>query len=153
MSKGQDNLLEHSFLHIPGIGRNKEQNLWQRGVLTWEHFLNKRRIIFSPDRYKFIRKCLRKSLQNRNNIRFFVDRLPSGEIWRAYDCFKAGAVYLDKAFSGYFNPDCAVENVARVEKTQAKREVGAILNRRHIHKYVEDQNCEKSVAARFFRPQ
>ena len=52
-----------------------------------------------------------------------------------------------------FNPDCAVGNVTRVEKQQAKREVGAILNRRHIHKYVEDQNRETSVAARLFRPQ
>ncbi len=33
--------------------------------------------------------------------------------------------------NNFFNPDCAVGNVARV-KTQAKREFGAILNRRHI---------------------
>jgi len=38
-------------------------------------------------------------------------------------------------------------------KTLAKREVGAILNRKHIHKYVEDQNRETSVAARLLKPQ
>jgi len=38
-------------------------------------------------------------------------------------------------------------------KTLAKRDVGAILNRRHIHKYVEDQNRETSVAARLLNPQ
>jgi len=35
----------------------------------------------------------------------------------------------------------------------AKREDGAILIRRHIHKYVEDQNREASVAARLLKPQ
>jgi len=38
-------------------------------------------------------------------------------------------------------------------KTSAKREVGAILSRRHIHKYVEDQNRETSVAAGLLKPQ
>jgi len=34
-----------------------------------------------------------------------------------------------------------------------KREVGAILCRRHIGTYVEKQNRETSVVARFFRSQ
>jgi hypothetical protein len=40
-----------------------------------------------------------------------------------------------------------------VQKTAAKRAVGAILRRRHIHRYVEEQNRETSVAARIFKPQ
>jgi len=38
-------------------------------------------------------------------------------------------------------------------KTLARRDVGAILCRRHIYKYVEKQNREASVAARIFKPQ
>jgi hypothetical protein len=36
------------------------------------------------------------------------------------------------------NPDFAVGIVARRRNTIAKRAVGAILRRRHIHKYVEE---------------
>ena len=39
------------------------------------------------------------------------------------------------------------------QKTLVKREVGAVLNRRHCHNYVEDQNREMSVVARIFKPQ
>jgi len=42
---------------------------------------------------------------------------------------------------------------SEAHKTLAKREVGAILNRRHIHEYVEDQNRETSFAARILKPQ
>jgi hypothetical protein len=36
-----------------------------------------------------------------------------------------------------------------VQKTVAKRAVGAILQRRHIRRYVEEQNRKTSVAASF----
>jgi hypothetical protein len=35
-----------------------------------------------------------------------------------------------------------------MQKPEAKRAVGAILQRRHIHRYVEEQNREKTVAAK-----
>ncbi len=39
----------------------------------------------------------------------------------------------------WFNPDCVPPwRDSEAYKTLAKREVGAILNRRHIHKYVDD---------------
>jgi len=42
---------------------------------------------------------------------------------------------------------------SEAQKTSARREVGAILCRKHIHKYVEKQNRETSVATRIFKPQ
>ena len=42
---------------------------------------------------------------------------------------------------------------SEAQETLAKRAVGEILARRHIHKYVQDQNLETSVAARFLKPQ
>ncbi len=42
---------------------------------------------------------------------------------------------------------------SEAQKTVAKHAVGAILRRRHIHKYVEEKNRETSVAARVFKPQ
>jgi len=50
-------------------------------------------------------------------------------------------------------PIFCIRHRSEAYKTLAKREVGAILNRRHIHKYVENQNRETSLAARLLKPQ
>lgn len=28
-------MLEHTFVHIPGIGKATEQRLWEQGIRTW----------------------------------------------------------------------------------------------------------------------
>ena len=51
-----------------------------------------------------------------------------------------------------FEPRFCSSFRSEAQKTAAKRAVGAILQRRHIHRYVEEQNRETSVAARIFKP-
>jgi uncharacterized protein YprB with RNaseH-like and TPR domain len=95
-------LLEHTFIHVPGIGPKTEQRLWQRGILTWEDYLKAKEKFFSPSRDLYVSKHLQNSLENRDNILFFRDRLSSGDQWRLFDFFKDGAVYLDIETSGRF---------------------------------------------------
>jgi uncharacterized protein YprB with RNaseH-like and TPR domain len=47
-----------------------------------------------------VRRALRTSLEHRGDIRFFSDRLSSGDMWRIYDAFKQKVVYLDIETSG-----------------------------------------------------
>jgi uncharacterized protein YprB with RNaseH-like and TPR domain len=93
-------LLEHTFIHIPGIGTKTEQHLWQQGILTWEQYLRCKETPFSPSRDAFVRRNLEHSLENRDKILFFRDRLSSAELWRLFDSFKDRAVYLDIETSG-----------------------------------------------------
>jgi uncharacterized protein YprB with RNaseH-like and TPR domain len=93
-------LLKHTFIHIQGIGLKTERNLWKRGIFTWQDFLNHREPIFSRARDQFIGEELEASSENCNNIRFFQDRLSSGDMWRIFDAFKEKAVYLDIETSG-----------------------------------------------------
>jgi uncharacterized protein YprB with RNaseH-like and TPR domain len=93
-------LLEHTFIHIPGVGPKTEQKLWKRGIFTWGDFLNSEALIFSEDRDAFIRGELKRSIGHREEIIFFRDRLPSGEMWRLYDSFRSKAVFLDIETSG-----------------------------------------------------
>ena len=53
----------------------------------------------------------------------------------------------------YLKPRFCSRHRSEAQETLAKRAVGEILARRHIHKYVQDQNLETSVAARFLKPQ
>ncbi len=94
-------MLEHTFIHIPGIGPKTEQTLWNRGIYRWHDFLNHEKPVFSPGKDRLIHENLEASLAHRDHIGFFNDRLPAGEKWRLFDAFKGRAVYLDIETSGY----------------------------------------------------
>jgi len=95
-------LLEHTFIHIPGIGAKTEQHLWRSGIHTWDDFLQTKKTPLSPARDSFVRQNLEVSLENRNNIRFFLDKLSPADTWRLFDRFKGKAVYLDIETSGLY---------------------------------------------------
>jgi uncharacterized protein YprB with RNaseH-like and TPR domain len=95
-------VLERTFIHIPGIGPKTEQRLWQQNILTWSHYLDTKKALLSPDRDAFVRRNLETSLENRNNIQFFRERLSPGELWRIFGAFKQRAVYLDIETSGLY---------------------------------------------------
>jgi len=93
-------LLEHTFIHIPGIGPKTERLLWKRGILTWEDFLAHKNPILSPDRDAVIRRELEISLENRKELLFFANRLSPSDLWRVFESFKKDAVFLDIETSG-----------------------------------------------------
>jgi uncharacterized protein YprB with RNaseH-like and TPR domain len=93
-------LLEHTFIHIKGIGRKTEQRLWEQGIRTWRDFQITRKTILSPSRDRFIRSELEVSVKHMDDIRFFRDRLSSGDMWRLFAPFKDRAVYLDIETNG-----------------------------------------------------
>jgi uncharacterized protein len=95
-------LLEHTFIHIPGIGLKTERHLWRNGINTWNDFLRTKKSPLLPARDFFVRQNVEASLKNRNNIRFFTDKLPIAEIWRLFRVFKDKAVYLDIETSGLY---------------------------------------------------
>lgn len=95
-------MLERTFIHIPGIGLKTEQHLWQQDILTWKDYLDTKKALLSPARDAFVRRALEASLENRDNIRFFNERLSPGELWRIFGAFKQGAVYLDIETSGLY---------------------------------------------------
>ena len=95
-------MLEHTFVHIPGIGPKTEQYLWEKGILTWRDFLMHKETPLSPGRATLVRQILQASLQNRGNIRFFAERLSSSDTWRLFSRFRHRAVYLDIETSGLY---------------------------------------------------
>jgi len=93
-------VLEHTFIHIQGIGEKTERSLWQRGIRTWQDLLDYDGSAFPRGRDHFVRKTLEDSFRHRHDIRYFRERLPAGEHWRLYDSFREEAVYLDIETSG-----------------------------------------------------
>ena len=93
-------MLEHTFIHLTGIGPKTEKNLWDRGIRTWRDFLNHKEPVFSPDRDALIRRELEISHENRHDLLFFANSLPPSDLWRVYETFQDQAVFLDIETSG-----------------------------------------------------
>jgi uncharacterized protein YprB with RNaseH-like and TPR domain/predicted nuclease with RNAse H fold len=97
-------MLQQTFLHIPGIGKQTELELWDRGIHTWEDAdrFEKRfgavgaRLHSKLDEYiPLSREAIRK-----NDAAFFGRLCALGEAWRLYPEFADHCVYLDIETTG-----------------------------------------------------
>jgi hypothetical protein len=88
-------MLENSFIHIPGIGETTERRLWEKGIFDWQTFLRSSQSPLSPGKDAIAREMLQKSLEHREDASFFAEIFPQREMWRLFQAFKAGCVYLD----------------------------------------------------------
>jgi uncharacterized protein len=96
-------ILQNTFCHVPGISQNKEQELWNSDVLTWNDLLDKienNHLSFKRDKsVKFVLNRSIDSLNNKNH-EFFFNSLDQREHWRAYHDFKDKCCFLDIETTG-----------------------------------------------------
>lgn len=89
-------MLERSFIHVPGVGKQTEQNLWKQGCRDWSSFVDGRFSAGRAPRSEVIdflqrsRHCL-----DHGEHQFFRKHLGLKEAWRAYRSFTHSCVYLD----------------------------------------------------------
>ncbi len=96
-------MLQHTFVHIPGIGETTERKIWRSGIGTWSDFVAAhdggqlkgrkvevafRDVVESIARY------------DRKDWNFFERNLPSHHKWRAFDDLKGQALYVDIETTG-----------------------------------------------------
>ncbi len=95
-------MLKHSFCHLPGIGPKKEHRLWERGILTWEDFLESGNEPFVAGKVQEQQKRIRDSLQQlgQQNAEYFAALLPKPEMWRLFGAFQGQTAYLDIETTG-----------------------------------------------------
>ena len=91
-------MIRSTFCHLPGISTKKEQQIWQNGIFTWDHFLEKKAVKrISEEKKKFFDGKIRqakKALYSQDSS-FFLEKLKPNQMWRLYDFFKEEAVFLD----------------------------------------------------------
>ena len=96
-------MLTKSFIFLDKIDRVSERNLWKQGITTWDKFVAAHAIKgISHARKSFYERQLRKAQTALYNFdsSYFVDKLPSAEMWRMYSFFKEDAVFLDIEVTG-----------------------------------------------------
>ncbi len=96
-------MLKNTFIHIPKVSRDFENDLWENDVLNWDEFLKKKDALgISDSKKELITNHLKNSKQAcaDKNHQFFVKHMPSSLHWRAYPEFKENTCFLDIETTG-----------------------------------------------------
>ena len=97
-------MLEHTFIHIPGIGPKTEQGLWQLGITSWDDFggVLTRPAPISAALRRRLERYVPESVQavQRKDASFFSRLSALGEAWRLFPEFADDCVFLDIETTG-----------------------------------------------------
>jgi len=97
-------MLEHTFVHISGVGPTTERKLWEQGIVTWSDALDLGACPtgFSQGRWANGCRVIEDSMASlrRADHRHFANALSSADHWRAWRDFRRSAVYLDIETTG-----------------------------------------------------
>ena len=97
-------MLEQTFIHIPGVGRVTEQELWANGICSWDDAdrFEKRFGHVSPRLQQKLDEYIPRSREaiKRKDAGFFERLSALGEAWRIFPDFAQDCVYLDVETTG-----------------------------------------------------
>lgn len=91
-------MLERTFLHIPGVGRETEARLWQEGIDSWRAAEERcAETSWGSANRETVARVLRESRDHfdRGVHQYFTVALGHQEAWRAFDCFPCRTAFLD----------------------------------------------------------
>ncbi len=97
-------MLQQTFIHIPGVGKQTESDLWEHGIQNWDDAdrFEKRfgavgaRLQSKLDEYI----PLSREAVRRKDAAFFERLSRMGEAWRLFPDFADRCVYLDIETTG-----------------------------------------------------
>lgn len=97
-------MLEQTFIHIPGIGRRTERELWRSGVRSWDDFNGffTRPFAISPTLRRRLEAYVPQSIEavQKRDAAFFARLSSLGEAWRLFPEFADRCVFLDIETTG-----------------------------------------------------
>lgn len=97
-------MLQQTFIHIPGIGKRREQELWEHGIRSWDDadLFEKRFGAVGARLHQMLDEYIPQSRQaiQRRDASFFNRLCKLGEAWRLFPDFVDECVYLDIETTG-----------------------------------------------------
>jgi uncharacterized protein YprB with RNaseH-like and TPR domain/predicted nuclease with RNAse H fold len=97
-------MLQQTFIHIPGIGKQTELELWGRGIRSWDDAdrFEKRFGAVGARLQKKLDEYIPRSREavTQKNAAFFKRLSALGEAWRLFPAFADKCVYLDIETTG-----------------------------------------------------
>ncbi len=94
-------MLQHTFCHIPGVGRKVETKLWEMGITTWDKWRDPLPVRLSARaRIEADRTLLRSPAALADDPAFFTSRLDSIDVWRIFPHYLERTAYVDIETTG-----------------------------------------------------
>jgi uncharacterized protein YprB with RNaseH-like and TPR domain/predicted nuclease with RNAse H fold len=97
-------MLQQTFIHIPGVGRRTERQLWQAGIESWDDFAEffTRPAAISAGLRRRLETYIPQSIDavGRRDAGFFCRLSRLGEAWRLFPEFANQCVFLDIETTG-----------------------------------------------------
>ncbi len=126
-------MLQHTFSHIPGIGRKVETKLWEAGITTWDEWLDPSPIRLSAIARIDAGRTLKSSAAAlENDPKFFTERLDSADVWRIFPHYRKRTVYLDIETTG-LDDFAEITTIALYDG----KEVFTFINGINLHDFVD----------------
>src|SRR2546428_13503978 len=131
-------MLEQTFIHIPGISRETEREMWANGIRSWDDSdrFEKRFGVLGARLQQKLDDYIplsREAIKNRNAA-FFRRLSDVGEAWRIFPEFADQCVYLDIETTGL---STVFDSVTLVE----------LYDGRRYDVYIQGQNLAEFEAA------
>ncbi|MBW1736342.1 MAG: ribonuclease H-like domain-containing protein [Deltaproteobacteria bacterium] len=128
-------MLPYTFCHLKGIGKNSENRLWHKGIVSWDDFDFYPGSVFSERKTELITTQLKQSraaLSNRD-CGFFLDRLPPGEQVRVFPHFRSKTAFVDIETTG-LSTDAEITTIALYDGSDIK----TYQQDRNIEEFIDD---------------
>lgn len=96
-------MLTNSFVQVPGVGLKSEEEIWRRGVHSWEEFdAHEATLDLPPGKTNKIKEWLAACSERleKKDAAFFANLLPKSELWRLYPEFKDSVAFVDIETTG-----------------------------------------------------
>lgn len=99
-------MIEHSFLHLPGIGPAKEQKLWNAGITRWDELRIVACEVVSAAKRAEFEAALDLSCEawDEQNFSYFAQNLPKSDMWRMIPGREQNIAYVDIETTGLHRP-------------------------------------------------
>lgn len=150
-------MLRHTFCHMPGIGLTTERRLWEGGIRRWEDVLRDDardklagKLAVRGQRAHGLARGVAEAIEqlDRGDLRYFAQRLPSGEQWRLFQPKPESRAtgqrvgYLDIETTGLGGPSDHVTTIALYDGASVRHYVYG----RNLHDFEQDVNrCDLLV--------
>jgi hypothetical protein len=131
-------MLQHSFVHLPGIGVRTERSLWEKGIHSWEFFCNEQGCTLAPfgrSKYEALRGYLEICRERlcASDPAFFAGTLAPQHLWRLFADFREQCAYLDIETTGLGAPHDHITTIA-------------LYDGRNVFHYVHGENLDRFAA-------
>jgi uncharacterized protein YprB with RNaseH-like and TPR domain len=95
-------MLEHSFIHLPGIGEQTERKLWDQGLRHWDDLESVVHDVFGAKKASAVAAALEESrlALESDEFQFFQERMKGAHVWRLLPRCRDSIAFLDIETTG-----------------------------------------------------